>query len=230
MSLRDVPFGSASDLGSGLSVLGLLEWLPDHPLAWAAGAVFAAVLLYLVVEARGIGRFREVPTASSPSSPYRSRGARRLARAPRLVRAAAFGCFASAHLVGPALCLLVGAFRSDGAVFVLLPGIVLAALTWCCGWLLLLRSPEAARTVHQAARATLLAYPAMLGFLALHLVAVEQWLGNRCVYGVPILAGLGFLGALALPQAALMRLTAKMHAGVFARGASGDGPAETSLD
>jgi hypothetical protein len=141
-------------------------------------AAFAVALgLFLWLERRGRSRWSEVPAQSfsTEHAPYRASSviASHLARAPRLVRAAAFGCLAFGQLFAPLIVLALVKYPFDGIAIPLVPGLALVALNWACAWLLLARSPLAAAMARSGAVGSLMANVGLLGIAGAHFVVVE---------------------------------------------------------
>lgn len=147
----------------------------------AVTALASAAALHVWLERRGRARWAQVPVGSAEivDGPYRSGGVvmAHRTRAPALVRASAFASFLFAHGSAPLLLLALMRFPFDGVSIPLGAGLVLVAVHWCCGWLLLLRSRHADVAVRTAAKASLVANVGLVALAAAHLVTVE--LGRR---------------------------------------------------
>jgi hypothetical protein len=141
-------------------------------------AFAAAWLLFAWLERRGRVSWTRVPVAARSTAsggPYRSTTlvAGHLARAPSLVRAAAFASLAFAHVSVPLILLALVRYPFDGIAVPLVPGLALASMNWCCGWMLLSRSRLAASAARSAAVGSLMANVGLVAIAGAHLVMVE---------------------------------------------------------
>lgn len=146
-----------------------------------ASALVGALILFVWLERRGRHQWARVPVSRGDVAhgPYRSSEfiAGHLQRAPLLVRVASFGCLVFAHAFVPLILLALTRFPFDGIAIPLAPCIALVLFNWCCGWLLLGRSPHAESAARTGAKASLVANVGLLCLAASHLIIVE--LGRR---------------------------------------------------
>jgi len=189
-------------------------------IALAAALSFAiAGVLYAWVERRARPHWAGVAVRSaSVGSPYRAStlAVEHLSRAPRLVRVAAFASFAFGQVFVPALVFVLATFRFDGLGVPLFPGVVIALVTWCCGWLLLRRSAQATEIVRLVARVTLGLNGALLVLSAAHFVVVEaRWAGPLHECSASTVLAVCVFATASLPQAFLMLMSVRAHAGLF---------------
>jgi hypothetical protein len=185
----------------------------------AAAALVVAGALFAYVERRARPLWAGVATKSaSVGAPYRGSMlvVEQLAKAPRLVRVAAFASFAFGLLFVPALVFVLSTFRFDGLGVPLFPGVVIAFVIWCCGWLLLRRSENAPEIVRLVARVTLGLNGALLVLSMAHFVVVEaRWAGPLHECSASTVLAVCVFATASLPQALLMLVTVRVHARLF---------------
>lgn len=147
----------------------------DALLEWGAFGVATAVVVFAIADARTRARWMAVARVAREDGPYRSsdQTLRVAARAPRLVRAAAFGCFVFGHLFVPGLVFTLTRFRFDGIGVSLIPGVGVAAVIWLCGWLLLSGSALAREASRVTAIGSLALHVALLAMSFVHLATIE---------------------------------------------------------
>lgn len=147
-----------------------------------AVAGVAATVAFLWLERRGRGRWAQVPLSSGEATrgPYRSSAfvAATMTRAPLLVRAASFVCLAFAHVFAPLIVLALASFPVDMIAVPLVLGTPLVVLAWCCGWLLLARSPRAESAVRSVAHVSLVAEATILVLATGHVLFAELGVGE----------------------------------------------------
>jgi hypothetical protein len=188
---------------------------------FACGAVLLllAVVLFLRLDRSARKRWQSVALrVAHVDLPYRSTRfvEAYMQHAPPLVRAAALGCFAFGMVFAPGLVFALTTFKFDGIGVALIPGVAIACVTWCCGLLLLRRSPIAPEIVRTAALVSLVLNVALFALSLLHLWVVDaRWGGpvHECSASVA-LTSFVFAG-LAVPQACLMLAAVRRHAAAF---------------
>jgi hypothetical protein len=201
---------------------GSLEELArfERGIAVCAGlAILLAFALYVRVERVARRLWAGVAVGGkSVGSPYRAETlvVERLGRAPRLVRAAAFACFAFGLVFVPALVFVLSTFRFDGLGVPLFPGVAIAFGTWCCGWLLLRRSDRATEVVRLLALMSLGLNGALLVLSMAHFAVVEaRWAGPLHECSASTVLAVCVFATASLPQALLMLAAVRRHGALF---------------